>query len=89
MEKHARARHVTVCLRQQGAFVELAINDDGSGFDAVNRRRGRKGNGGLGLFSMRERAIYVGGALRVKSVRRAGTEIEVRIPLPSKAAAAN
>jgi signal transduction histidine kinase len=30
---------------------------------------------------MRVRAIYVGGTLAVKSVHRAGTEIEVRIPV--------
>jgi signal transduction histidine kinase len=30
---------------------------------------------------MRERAAYMGGDLKVKSARRAGTEIEVRIPL--------
>jgi signal transduction histidine kinase len=29
---------------------------------------------------MRERATYVGGALKIKSVLRAGTEIEVLIP---------
>jgi len=58
--------------------------------DSTDHQQGRrKGNGGLGLLGMRERATYVGGALRVKSVRRAGTEIEVRIPLPSKAAAAS
>ena len=39
---------------------------------------------GRGLLSMRERAVSVGGDLRVKSVRRAGTEIEVCIPLPPK-----
>jgi signal transduction histidine kinase len=33
---------------------------------------------------MRERATYVGGALEVKSTRRAGTEIAVRIPLAAK-----
>jgi signal transduction histidine kinase len=30
---------------------------------------------------MRERATYAGGTLAVKSLRRAGTEIEVRIPV--------
>ena len=89
VEKHARARHVTVCLRQQGDFVKLAINDDGIGFDPDNHPARRKGKGGVGLLSMRERATYVGGALKVKSVRRAGTEIEVRIPLPPSATAAN
>jgi PAS domain S-box-containing protein len=81
VEKHARARHVTVRLRQR-TFVQLAINDDGIGFDPDHHAARRKGKGGLGLLSMRERATYVGGALTIKSVRGAGTEIEVRIPLP-------
>jgi signal transduction histidine kinase len=88
VEKHARARHVTVRLRQR-TFVQLAIKDDGIGFDPDHHPAGRNGKGGLGLLSMRERATYVGGALKVKSVRRAGTEIEVRIPLPPGATAAN
>jgi len=88
VEKHARARHVTVRLRQR-TFVELAIHDDGIGFDPEHHAARRKGKGGLGLLSMRERATYVGGALKIKSVRGAGTEIEVLIPLPPGATAAN
>ncbi|HEY2952676.1 MAG TPA: ATP-binding protein [Verrucomicrobiae bacterium] len=89
VEKHARARHVAVHLTQRGAFVQLAINDDGIGFDPDHHPARRKGKGGLGLLGMRERATYVGGALKIKSVRRAGTEIQVRIPLLPRAAAAN
>jgi signal transduction histidine kinase len=37
---------------------------------------------------MRERATYVGGDFKIKSVRGAGTEIEVLIPLPPRGAAA-
>jgi two-component system NarL family sensor kinase len=88
VEKHARARHVTVRLRQR-AFVQLTINDDGIGFDPDHHAARRKGKGGLGLFSMRERATYVGGVLKIKSVRGAGTEIEVLIPLPPGVTAAN
>jgi PAS domain S-box-containing protein len=84
VERHARARHVTVQLTQRGAFIQLAINDDGVGFDHPAKR---KGKGGLGLLGMRERASYVGGTLKIKSVRRAGTEIEVVIPLPQIAPA--
>jgi PAS domain S-box-containing protein len=75
VERHARARHVTVRLRQQGAFVRLVIKDDGIGFDA-------KGTTGLGLLGMHERARYVDGVLAVKSTRRGGTEVNVRIPVP-------
>ena len=89
VEKHARARQVTVCLRQQGDFVQLTIQDDGIGFDLEHSAAGRKRKGGLGLLSMRERATYAGGTLKIKSVRRAGTEIEVSIPLPRAATRRN
>jgi PAS domain S-box-containing protein len=87
VEKHARARHVTVRLRQR-AFIQLTIHDDGIGFDPEHHAARRKGKGGLGLLSMRERATYVGGDFKIKSVRGAGTKIEVLIPLPPGATAA-
>jgi len=80
IERHSRARNVSVRLSQQGDFVQLVINDDGIGFDQEHASGIRKGKGSLGLLSMRERANYVGGALKIKSVPRAGTEIEVLIP---------
>jgi len=82
VEKHAQARHVTVHLKPQGAFVQLAIEDDGVGFDPEHHTARKRGKSGLGLLGMRERAAYVGGVLTIKSVRRSGTKIEVRIPLP-------
>ena len=87
VEKHSRARHVTVRLRQR-AFVQLTIQDDGIGFDPEQHATGRKGKGGLGLLSMRERATYVGGDFKIKSVRGGGTKIEVLIPLLPDATAA-
>ena len=89
VEKHACARRVTVRLTQPGAFVQLVIKDDGIGFDPDHHPARRNGKGGLGLFSMRERARCAGGTLKLKSVRHAGTVIEGRIPLPPGAAAAN
>ena len=90
VEKHAHARHVTVSLSHLGDCVQLLINDDGIGFDAEHHDARRLGKGVLGLVGMRERAAYVGGSFIVRSGPRAGTEIEVRIPLPpgTKAAAA-
>ena len=89
VEKHAHARHVTVHLTKPGDFVQLTINDDGMGFDPDHHPARRKGKGGFGLLGMRERATYVGGVLKVKSVRRSGTEIEIRIPLPPDVMTAN
>ena len=78
--KHARARHVAVGLKPAAGGVELTIADDGVGFAAQRRGTKHKARGGLGLLGMRERATCVGGTLEIKSARRTGTEITVRIP---------
>jgi len=81
VERHARARHVTVRLSRKGAFVLLSIHDDGIGFNANPRPTARKRRGGLGLLAMRERAGYVGGTVAIRSAPSTGTEIEVSIPM--------
>ena len=81
VERHARARHVTVHLTKPNGFIQLTIKDDGIGFDPDHPAKGKERES-LGLLRMRERATSVGGTLSVKSTPRAGTEIEVRIPLP-------
>jgi two-component system, NarL family, sensor kinase len=86
VEQHARARHVTVRLTKPDAVVQLVIHDDGIGFDPEHHPKRQKRQVGLGLLSMRERALYSGGTLNIISFRRAGltksgTTIEARIPL--------
>ena len=81
VEQHARAGHVAVQLTLRGAFVRLAINDDGVGFDPGHHPARRKGGGGFGLLGMRERATYMGGALNVTSAPGKGTTIQAQIPL--------
>jgi two-component system NarL family sensor kinase len=87
VELHARARNVTVGLTQQGAFVRLAIKDDGIGFDPDRHPARKSGKSGLGLLGMRERATSAAGLFELKSSRGAGTEIAVRVPLPSLSSA--
>lgn len=81
VEQHANAQHVTVTLTKRSGVVQLTIEDDGIGFDTERSATGRKKIAGLGLLGMRERASYVGGTFEIKSSRRSGTAIRVRIPL--------
>ena len=85
IEQHSHARHVMVRLTKPHAIVQLVVQDDGVGIDPGYHPTRLKGNVGLGLLYMRERAIYSGGTLRVTSSCRAhlgktGTIVIVRIP---------
>ncbi len=68
--KHSEAAHASLALAQAGDFVQLAIADDGRGFDPAE-----KNAKSLGLDIMRERAESVGADLAVASSLGGGTRI--------------
>ncbi|HSR34401.1 MAG TPA: sensor histidine kinase, partial [Anaerolineae bacterium] len=79
--KHAGATQAMICLRclpllaggkQSGTVLELAICDDGIGFDP-----GSIAPNSMGLGIMRERAQAIDAALTLESQPGAGTQIEV------------
>jgi signal transduction histidine kinase len=71
--KHAKAKTVTVRLKQTPANVKLEIEDDGSGFTP------RKDDGGMGMRNMKERAAQVGGKLSITSIPGKGTKISATV----------
>lgn len=75
--RHSGASRVKVRLRLDptDSALLLSVDDDGHGISAA------KGQGGIGLVSMRERALALGGTLRVVSQAGQGTRIEVTLPL--------
>lgn len=80
--KHAQARRVDVYLEAPNGTVVLKIVDDGVGFDPEGTFPGH-----LGLHSMRERALGVGGSLEVVSNPGQGTRIVATVPLSDEAGA--
>ncbi|NHA66585.1 sensor histidine kinase [Phycicoccus flavus] len=83
--RHGGARHVRIALVEAepaGAAdpaapaARLSVSDDGSGFSPRAARR-RRGQGGYGMTSMRERAAAVGGTLEVVSAPGRGTDVTV------------
>lgn len=71
--KHSGALEARVSLTQEGRHLRLSISDNGTGFDLNDTRC----NGGLGLFSMEERARLVGASFKVQSEVGWGTRIGV------------
>jgi signal transduction histidine kinase len=75
--RHSSASSVEVELRAAGGGIELAVQDNGVGFDPT-RKQGRPT---LGLAGMRQRLFLVDGELLVDGARGAGTSIVARAPL--------
>jgi signal transduction histidine kinase len=75
--RHANARHIAVGLEARNGCVALTVEDDGGGFDpAAPALRSRR----LGLTSMEERAMALGGTLTIDSRPAAGTRIRLEVP---------
>lgn len=74
--RHAQASRATVSLQARGARIRLAIEDNGSGFDATHQRPS-----GYGLANMTARAKKLGGQLTIRSHVGRGTKILVEFSL--------
>lgn len=75
--RHARASRTELTLRGLDGGLQLAVRDDGVGFDPARAR----GHPSLGHASMRERVHSVGGEIDVDSAPGEGTTIAVWVPL--------
>jgi signal transduction histidine kinase len=76
--KHAHAGNIEIQLTYQEAGLELAVRDDGRGFDA--ERAIPLAVGHYGLTGMRERAERIGGRMTLTSAPGRGTELVVFAP---------
>ena len=74
VEKHSGADVAKVRLSESAGVVELTVQDFGRGFEHPS-----DGGRGLGLTSMEERALLVGGHVLVLSSIGLGTSIELKV----------
>jgi signal transduction histidine kinase len=72
--RHSGARHAALELGVSSGRVQLRIVDDGVG---MNPERGD----GIGLTSMREQLLSLGGTFTIRSAPSAGTTIEAAVPI--------
>jgi PAS domain S-box-containing protein len=80
--RHSGAKNVAVDLRREADRLTLRVRDDGAGFDPAVIQQKATQDFTLGLVSMKERALLVGGGFEVHSGPGQGTEIRAWFPLP-------
>ena len=75
--RHAQASNLYVKLVRTKHYFEVEVKDDGRGITESQRTNSQS----LGLLGMKERALLVGGDVRVTGEEGAGTTVVVRVPL--------
>ncbi|PLS18423.1 sensor histidine kinase [Bacillus sp. M6-12] len=74
--RHAKASALEVLLISRDDLIILRIADDGEGFNMEESKAGS-----YGLQNMHERAVEIGGTMKIVSVKNKGTRLEVKVPL--------
>ena len=72
--KHAKAQEVSIVLREVNNYIQLAISDDGIGFDVNSKKTG------IGLSNMKSRTELLGGIIQIESAKGQGCKLSVRFP---------
>lgn len=84
VQKHARARAVTLTLRAAGGNVELLVQDDGVGLSPADLHKA----GHFGVRGMRERLAALGGMLELGPAE-AGARLRAVLPVSMPTGAAS
>ncbi len=72
--RHSGASELTLSLTRSDGELVLKVSDDGKGLPEPVSEGG-------GLTGMRERALLIGGDLRIESTTGAGVAVTLRVPL--------
>ena len=81
--KHAGVKAARVQVNQLGGHILMTIEDEGTGFEPNQLRAEGGHSGGIGLFGIRERLLYVGGHMEIDSVPGQGSRFKLIVPYSS------
>jgi signal transduction histidine kinase len=82
VHRHAGASNVDILLQRSTGHVMMEVKDDGNGMpqELAHQFPDLAAGSGVGLMSMRERAVELGGAMHLESGKN-GTSIRITMPL--------
>jgi signal transduction histidine kinase len=84
--KYSEANYILVAIHHSEGMLSIVIDDDGKGFDATDFGKEvlPAGEGGMGLFFMKERISYINGRLFINSSEGKGTRVTINYPMESR-----
>jgi signal transduction histidine kinase len=82
--KHARTEYAEVDCEESNGEIIVRVADNGVGFDPA---RITSGGQGLGLATIRQRLLFIGGTLEISSIPGDGTVAVLRAPVERRASA--
>jgi len=80
--KHAHAEQVKINIGIENNSLNLSISDDGQGLNAGFKTK----RGSYGLKGMHERAIALGGEMKITSEKNSGLKLQIQIPINEQTA---
>lgn len=82
ISRHAKtARQVEIQLVRTEESLHLSVKDDGAGFDLAAMHTRAYDNASIGVHSMQERAMLIGGQLQIDSTLGHGCTVRLQCPL--------
>jgi signal transduction histidine kinase len=78
--KHAGVGEATIRIAGAEGRLCVVVEDRGKGFDAEAVDEKSAGSDSFGLFSMRQRILLLGGAMKIASRPGEGTRVELSVP---------
>ncbi len=87
--KHARKAPIRVTLVKRDHALVATVRDEGQGFNVDKVVGSYENRASLGLQNMRDRAMLIGGELRIDSAPGSGTRVTLIVPLSAPSPEAN
>jgi len=81
IRKHADATRAAIRLVASFPDIILRVEDNGKGFDVQSRSISAVSEKRMGLASMKERVLQLGGKMRIESREMQGTKIFIKVPV--------
>ncbi len=79
-QRHANSTQITISGRLESQTIEINVQDNGSGFDAIERLDldALQANNHFGVTGMFERAELIGAVVKIESQPKQGTRVQIK-----------